>query len=107
MQEDSWVFAIDVDDMVDGQMKPISLDGQKIVLIRLEDEFYSISNKCPHMGCPLSKGTLKNDVIKCPCHDWQFNIKTGQFIAAKEITVTKYSTKVSDNKVFVNLEGGN
>lgn len=101
------MFAIDMDDMVDGQMKPIALNGKKLLFIRLEGIFYSMSNKCPHMGCPLSKGTLKDDIIKCSCHDWQFNIKTGQFIAAKEITVAVYDTKVSENKVFVNLEGAN
>lgn len=105
MYENSWVSVIDVNDLADGQMKAIVLEGQKLLLIKQDGEFYSMSNKCPHMGCPLSKGTLKDDVIKCPCHDWQFNISTGQFLAAKEIAVTVYETKVSENKVFVDLGG--
>jgi 3-phenylpropionate/trans-cinnamate dioxygenase ferredoxin subunit len=56
------------------------------------------------MECPLSKGDLEGYVIKCPCHDWRFDIRSGEFLDAKEITVHAYETKVDDGKVYVNLE---
>jgi nitrite reductase/ring-hydroxylating ferredoxin subunit len=107
MMDDQWVFAINVDEMVDSEKKPIVIEGNKLLLIKLGGQFYALSNKCPHMGCPLSKGVLEGSAIKCPCHDWEFDIKTGQFLAAKEIAVATYDTKVLEKKLFVNLEGGN
>lgn len=55
------------------------------------------------MECPLSKGNLDQYVITCPCHDWRFDVRTGEFLDAKEIKVATYETKVTDGNVFVNI----
>ncbi|WP_406660658.1 Rieske (2Fe-2S) protein [Methanolobus sp. ZRKC3] len=107
MQENSWIFVIDANELADGEKKPVLVEDNKILLIKTDGVFYAMSNKCPHMGCPLSKGVLEGSVITCSCHDWQFDVKSGQFLTAKEIKVPVYDTKVSDNKLFVNLEGAN
>lgn len=79
------------------------LEGNKVLLLRKGGNFFAMSNKCPHMGCSLSKGTLKEYVIKCPCHDWRFDIRSGEFIDAKEIKLQVYETRIVDGSVFVNM----
>jgi 3-phenylpropionate/trans-cinnamate dioxygenase ferredoxin subunit len=99
-----WFFAINESDLDDGEKKPVSMEGNKILLVRQAGGFYAISNKCPHMDCPLSKGILNEYAIQCPCHDWRFDIRSGEFLDAGEIKVPAYETKVDDGKVYVNLE---
>ncbi|MDW7730813.1 MAG: Rieske (2Fe-2S) protein [Methanolobus sp.] len=101
----SWVFAIDENELDDGEKKPLLLESNAILLVRKDGDFYAMSNKCPHMGCPFSKGTLEGFIIKCPCHDWKFDIRSGEFLAASEIKTPVYDTKVSDGQVFVKMEG--
>ncbi|MBN2487441.1 MAG: Rieske (2Fe-2S) protein [Methanosarcinaceae archaeon] len=101
----SWFYAIGENELIDGGKMPLSLEGNKILLIRQEGVFYAISNKCPHMGCPLSRGILDGHVIKCPCHDWQFDIRDGEFLSAREIKIPVFGTKVSDGRVFVKIYG--
>jgi len=55
------------------------------------------------MACPLGGGSLDGYVIKCPCHDWRYDIRTGEFLDAKEIKIPIYESRVSDGKVFVNI----
>ena len=105
MQEDRWVLAIDEAEIGNGEKKAVRVEDHKLLLVKLDDTFYAISNICPHMGCPLSKGTLEGSVITCACHDWQFDVKSGEFLAAREIKVPVYATRVSENKVLVDLEG--
>ncbi|WP_094228256.1 Rieske (2Fe-2S) protein [Methanolobus psychrotolerans] len=104
-QKNNWVFAIKEDELADGEKKVLLLEGDKVLLLRKEDAFFAISNKCPHMECPLSKGTLEQYVIQCPCHDWRFDIRNGEFLDAKEIKVPTYEIKVIEGSVFVNIEG--
>lgn len=33
----------------------------------------AMKNVCPHMGARLSDGTIKNDNVVCPFHQWEFN----------------------------------
>ncbi len=104
-REKRWIFAIKEDEMADGDKKPLLLEGEKVLLLRKDGDFFAISNKCPHMECPLSKGTLEGHVIKCPCHDWRFDIRSGEFLDAKEIKVPFYETSIMEGSVFVNVEG--
>jgi 3-phenylpropionate/trans-cinnamate dioxygenase ferredoxin subunit len=104
MPERSWFFAINESELDEGEKKPLLLEGDKILLLRQGGGLYAISNKCPHMDCPLSKGTLNGYVIQCPCHDWQFDIRSGEFLNAGEIKVRAYETRVTDGKVYVNME---
>ncbi|MDG6243381.1 MAG: Rieske (2Fe-2S) protein [Methanolobus sp.] len=104
-QENKWTFAIKEDEFADGDKKPLLIEDHKILLVRINGDFYAISNKCPHMGCPLSKGVLEGYVIKCPCHDWKFDIRNGEFLDATEIKVHVYETSLMEGSVFVNMEG--
>ncbi|WP_342304062.1 Rieske (2Fe-2S) protein [Methanolobus sp. ZRKC5] len=104
-QESKWIFAIKEDELADDEKKALLLEDDKVLLIRKDGLFFAISNKCPHMECPLSKGTLEQYILKCPCHDWRFDIRSGEFLDAKEIRVSVYETKLMDGGVFVNMGG--
>ncbi len=48
------------------------------VLICWHDgEVFALDNRCPHMGFPLSKGTLKDGVLTCHWHHAQFDLRSG------------------------------
>jgi 3-phenylpropionate/trans-cinnamate dioxygenase ferredoxin subunit len=104
-QENKWILAIKENELADGDKKALLLEGNKVLVLRIDGDFYAMSNKCPHMECPLSKGTLEGYVIKCPCHDWKFDIRNGEFLDATEIKVPIYETSLMEGSVFVNMEG--
>ncbi len=104
MLEASWVFAFNVNELAESEKKAVIIDGEKIVLIKKSGELFAISNRCMHMGCPLSKGELEGYVIKCPCHDWRFDIRSGEFLDAKELKVASYETRIADGKIYINME---
>ncbi|GMR04223.1 MAG: hypothetical protein BMS9Abin23_0114 [Thermodesulfobacteriota bacterium] len=97
----SWVFAINEDELDEGAFGVVFPLGVPVLIIRKEGRIYALSNKCEHMGCPMDGGTLEGYAIKCPCHDWKYDIRTGEFLAAGEIKLKTYEWKVSEGKVFV------
>ncbi|WP_370572736.1 Rieske (2Fe-2S) protein [Methanomethylovorans sp.] len=105
MSEDKWVYALEEAELTDGEKKALVIDGQRIAVIKKSNALFAISNKCVHMECPLSKGELEGYVIKCPCHDWRFDIRTGEFLDATELTIPTYQLKVSDGKIFLKMQG--
>lgn len=102
---EGWIYVLEEAELADGEKKALVLDGQKIALIKKSNELFAISNKCIHMECPLSKGELEDYVIKCPCHDWRFDIRTGEFLNATELRIPVYEVKVSDGKLYLKMEG--
>ena len=59
------------------------------------------------MACPLSAGAIEGYTIKCPCHDWTFDIRTGEFLDAKEIRIPVFEWKLKDGKIFIKMKEGN
>lgn len=105
MSKENWVYALNEDDIEEGDKKALLLQKEKVALIKKNGNLYAMSNKCVHMECPLTRGTLDDFIIICPCHDWRFDIRTGEFLDAKELKIPIFKVKVSNNEIYVNLGG--
>ena len=106
MQEQDWFFVVEENKFKEQSMKLVFPKGLPVLLIRKSgNEIYAVSDKCSHMACPLRGGTLDGYVLKCPCHDWRFDIRTGEFLDAPEIRIPVYKCKIEEGGLFINLEG--
>ena len=56
---------------------------------------------CENCGGPLAKGTLRGEVITCPWHGWQFNVKTGRHCLAPRIRQPRVEVEVRGDDVWV------
>ena len=104
-----------MDELKNGTMKAVNVEGRQILLARVGDKYYAVGNRCPHMKGDLSRGKLEGTVITCPVHGSQFDISNGQVVRwlkggltsklgktlklSRNLTV--YSVKVEDGKVLV------
>lgn len=68
------------DELQDGEMKKVEVDGRELLLSRVEGAYYAIDDRCPHMGGDLSKGTLEGSVVTCPRHGSRFDVRNGQLV---------------------------
>ena len=99
----NWIYVLDDAALLEGHMTPTYPLGVNVVLARVGGVVYAVSGKCVHMACPLFTGKLNGYTITCPCHDWRFDIRTGKFLDAPELSLAVYPTKSEAGKVFVNL----
>jgi nitrite reductase/ring-hydroxylating ferredoxin subunit len=102
---DHWIYAADEGRIANGEFKVIFPAGLPVLLIKKEDQFFALSNKCAHMGCSLSSGSIDGFLLKCPCHDWRFDIRTGRMAESRELGIPSYPTKSENGKLYVNIEG--
>lgn len=105
MSGPQWVSTIDDSKVLDGRYVAVYPKGLGVLLVRIGGELHAISNKCAHMACPLEGGKLEDGVITCPCHDWRFDVRSGEFLDAPELKLATYPTKVEGGKVLVGLRG--
>jgi len=48
-----------------------------VTVFRHLGQLHAIASRCPHMGYPMSKGTLRDGVVTCAWHGWEFDLHTG------------------------------
>ena len=104
MVSDPWVYVLDELALPDSQPFVVRPRGLPVLLIKKDGEIYALTNKCSHMGCPLDSGSLSGFVIECPCHDWRYDIRTGIFLDAEEISLKIYDLRVKDARIFLKIE---
>ena len=100
---ETWNLALEEGNLPEGAMTEVSIYGRPVLLLRVREVFYALDGRCPHLGCPLARGTFKDGIITCPCHDWRFYAATGRFVDAPEIGVAIHKVRVTGDSVFVSL----
>ncbi len=99
----AWVPIVDDAKVRDGACVAVFPRGVGVLLARIDGELVAVANKCAHMGCPLEGGKLEGGILTCPCHDWRFDLRTGAFLDAPELSIATYPVKVEDGKVHVEV----
>lgn len=100
---DGWRATCDAAALHDKGRLAVNVQGQPILLIEQRGTIYALHNRCPHLGCPLTRGQMEDHIIVCPCHDWAFDIRNGEFLHASEIKLLTFETRVASGKVYIKL----
>jgi 3-phenylpropionate/trans-cinnamate dioxygenase ferredoxin subunit len=96
--------AIEEKALEENTMKLASVEGVKILFIKQKNKIYVIDNRCPHQACGFSGGKLDNEFIVCPCHDWRFNLNSGEYEVKPFYKLKFYEYKIVDGQIYVKLD---
>jgi nitrite reductase (NADH) small subunit/3-phenylpropionate/trans-cinnamate dioxygenase ferredoxin subunit len=89
-------------DIPPGEMIVVEVDGEEVAIANVGGEFFAFSNLCTHRGGPLGEGILTGDVVECPFHAGQFNVKTGAVVAPPpNEAVQTFPVKVDGDDISV------
>jgi 3-phenylpropionate/trans-cinnamate dioxygenase ferredoxin component len=82
-----------------------TLDGEKVCLVRVDDEVYAFQDRCSHRDFPLSNGHLDGDQIECAWHGARFDVRTGRPLCLPAIkAIQVYEVKIEDGDVYVAVD---
>ena len=92
------------DELEDGELMAVEVDGEPVCLAKVDGCIYAFTDNCTHISGPLSEGELDGEVLTCPWHGAQFNVKTGKVLRGPaRQDIATYPVRVEDNAVFVSL----
>ena len=90
-----------VDDLWIGEMKGVSVNGRRVLLVRLEDGLFAYEDRCAHLGVPLSEGTLAEGVLTCRAHHYQYDARTGAGINPRTVKLVSIPLSVRDGRIVL------
>jgi 3-phenylpropionate/trans-cinnamate dioxygenase ferredoxin subunit len=104
METEGYLPVLDEKDVQEGKMRLARVHDIPVLFIRQKDKLYVLDDRCPHMGCKFSGGSLEGEMVICPCHDWRFNLETGAYEVEPSYRLTFYPFKVESGKIWVKIE---
>lgn len=85
-----------------GEMIVVEVGGEEVAIANVAGEFCAFSNTCTHRGGPLSDGLLAGDIVECPFHGGQFNVRTGEAVSPPATEAVKtYPVQVAGDDIRV------
>ena len=99
-----WIRIARVADCPAGTALEAVAAGRIVALYNVAGTFFALDGVCPHQGGPLGKGKLEGEIVTCPWHGWQFDVKTGQQQLSPSIVQPRFDVRVEDDWILVNLE---
>lgn len=93
------------DELRPGECKVVAIEGANVALYNVDGQFYATENRCPHRGGPLGDGDLDGDIVTCPWHQWQFNVKTGENLIYPASKVQTFEVKLVNEAVQIKKQG--
>ncbi len=108
-------------DLSPGEVKIVPL-GKKASLgvFNVAGRFYALKNLCPHQGGPLCQGRLRplivsdgpyqvsyqreSEILRCPWHNWEFDIQTGEALCNPGVRVRTYPVVIEAGNIVVSVD---
>lgn len=102
-----------------GARKIVSIQGREIGVFNLHGAYYALFNRCPHRAGPLCHGRVRplivsegvnqvsyareDEILKCPWHQYEFDIRTGRALFDEKLRVRTYAVMQEGDEVVLYL----
>jgi 3-phenylpropionate/trans-cinnamate dioxygenase ferredoxin subunit len=106
-------------ELTPGTRKIVEIEHREIGIFNVKGEFFAIRNICPHRTGPICKGRTRplvvsdgvlsigyereNEILKCPWHQWEFDLRTGRCITDGDLLVRTYKVEVDQDTIIIDL----
>jgi len=68
------------DELAPGEARRFEVDGHRVAVVRIGDDFYALGDRCSHADFSLSEGEVLADDLEIECwkHGSTFSLTTGE-----------------------------
>lgn len=95
----------------------VQMNKLEVGIFKVSNHFYAWINICPHGAAPICEGSIcgtrlpslvyhyqygkEQEVIRCPWHGWEFDLKTGKHLANQKAKLKEVEVKVEGEEIYL------
>jgi nitrite reductase/ring-hydroxylating ferredoxin subunit/Fe-S cluster biogenesis protein NfuA len=99
-----WTNACELSQIPDGGVRAVELRGEHLLLARRGERVTCFDNACAHLGLTLDDGEVRDGVLTCPHHGFQYDLDSGECLTATTVQLSPRPVRVTGARVEVRLE---
>jgi len=90
-----------VGDIPEGRGKACRCGEIGVAVFHVEGRYYALKDQCPHMGAPLSLGSVEHGHVICDRHLWAIRLEDGVCREASRLRTETYEVRVVGDEIQV------
>lgn len=94
---DTQIRAGTLDELRERGCTVVTGGGHTIAVFAHGDRVFAVDNRCPHMGFPLDRGTVKDGILTCHWHHARFDLSSGGTFDPFADDVRSFPVSVDDD----------
>jgi nitrite reductase/ring-hydroxylating ferredoxin subunit len=98
-----YVHVANLDDVRKTGRLVVAIAGHTLLLVSEAEQLYAVDNRCPHMGFPLHRGTVKDCILTCDWHYARFDLNSGGTFDAWADDLPAFPVQLRDSEIWVDL----
>ncbi|HEY8656103.1 MAG TPA: Rieske (2Fe-2S) protein [Candidatus Limnocylindria bacterium] len=99
----SWYRAAAPDELPDGAFIARDVEGERVLLARLDGVVHAYVDQCPGSPLTLNAGVIRDGILLCPWHDCRFDLRTGLRVDANAPGLTVLQSAVTPDEIRIGL----
>jgi nitrite reductase/ring-hydroxylating ferredoxin subunit len=100
-RQNNAVAVCTVEELQKDGVRVAGIPGHTIALFWSDGAPYAVDNRCPHMGFPMSRGTVSDGILTCHWHHAKFELAGGCTFDPFADDLPVFTTEVRDGSVWV------
>ena len=91
------------DALAPGQTVPVEVEGQSVLLARVDGDVYAVRNRCGETPLPLQFGPLEGAEVVCSWHGCRWDVRTGRRTDGFEGHLAVFPVRMAEGQIEVAL----
>ncbi len=100
-RDKDWIALTTVNAIPRDGILAVDAEGLKLIIGRLGDRVIAYHNSCSHLAMPIDRGQVKDGILSCPFHSFQYRLETGECLTAPEMSLEAYPIERRGDRVWV------
>ena len=92
-----------MEDLWSGEMLGLEVNGERVLLVNVDNRIYAYADVCPHQESPLSKGTLTGKILRCERHHWEFDACSGSGVNPRSACLKLFPIRIDGEDILVDI----
>ena len=92
-----------VAEIPDGERKIVEVEGISIGVFHYHGDWYALRNSCLHRSGPVCTGSLKDGILTCPWHGYQYDVTNGEFLLDSSAKLEMFSVEIRDGDIYLRV----
>ncbi|MBI2221975.1 MAG: Rieske 2Fe-2S domain-containing protein [Acidobacteria bacterium] len=96
----AFVPVLDAGDVTEGRLTVVARpEVGRVALTRIAGAVVALEDRCPHLGAPLSAGTVTGRRVVCPWHGWVIDLATAKVEGGEGVAARPCAARVIGGQV--------